>query len=99
MSKTESHAGALLTFEYYPAGIDEERQVTFAVDANALWSADGLARTFDLCRSSFLVNPGTDGYDEACWESWHLLRAEESPAATFFIVSEKTDKEGGDGSE
>ena len=84
MHNLKATRASFLKFAYCDGTGATEETVSFVVPGNLLWSSQGLAQAFDECRASYLINPGGLGFDEDCWESWHLVSAQED--TEYFMI-------------
>ncbi len=64
----------------------EDVQIDFMVNAEYLWSSEGLSKLFDECRIAYLGSE-SEVDDTEPWESWHLISAQEY--TDCFVLIEK----------
>jgi hypothetical protein len=94
MELLEANRGAIVKFAYYLEGEKGEgyQYATFHIADRYLWSAASLSDLYEKTRASFLIRPGTDGFDrkaEEAWGSWHLVSvAEAGEGQEFFLIEE-----------
>jgi hypothetical protein len=84
MSSADS--GIIVTFGYENSK-NQSEEIIFHVPGNLTWSAIGLAYLYEQTRASFLCKPGTEGFDDEAWSSWHLMSVTEPEYKdAFFLV-------------
>ncbi len=89
MSLSASSASKV-TFGYCTENM-EDVQVEFMVNAEYLWSSEGLAKLFNDCRIAYLggdESETVDGERTEPWESWHLISAQESTDCLVLVKDE-----------
>ncbi len=83
--KLSAASSSKVTFGYSTEKM-EEITVDFFVNAEYLWSAEGMAKLFNICRLAFLGDKSADPTEP--WESWHLVAAQESTDCFVLVEDE-----------
>lgn len=80
--RMKAESGVVVTFSYYDNDLDEQ-SVTFVVNNESVWSAEGLSRLFVETQAGYFGET-PDADSEKARDTWHLTGVDYD--ADYFIL-------------